>query len=108
MVAQIDERLGELDRALDAVGDLMAERRRLLQARATLTGERHPREGSLVRRVTQDEVADFLAGHPGSRAKEISRELGVALTTISQHLHRGRESRFERRADGWHLRQAPR
>lgn len=82
----------------------MAERRRLLTARAAITGERLPAAGSYVRRVTQDEVAEYLAAHPGTRASLIARELGVPLTNISQHLHRGRETRFERREDGWYCR----
>jgi DNA-directed RNA polymerase specialized sigma24 family protein len=104
VLAQLDGRLAELDRELERAGELMAERRRLLAARAALTGERVPVGGSLVRRVTQDEVAAYLREHPGSRAAGIARELGVPLTNISQHLHRGRETRFERREDGWHCR----
>ena len=97
-------RLNELDRELQGVSELMAERRRLLAARAAITGERIPAGGSFVRRVTGDELATYLAEHPGSRASVIARELGVPLTNISQHLHRGRETRFERRSDGWHCR----
>src|ERR1700722_9000069 len=94
VLAQLDGRLAELDRELERAGELMAERRRLLAARAVLTGERVPVGGSLVRRVTQDEIAAYLMKHPGSRAAGIARDLGVPLTNISQHLHRGRETRF--------------
>jgi DNA-directed RNA polymerase specialized sigma24 family protein len=104
VLAQLDARLAELDGELERTGELMAERRRLVAARAALTGERVPASGSLVRRVTQEEVAAYLAEHPGSRAATIARDMGVPLTNISQHLHRGRETRFERRADGWHRR----
>jgi hypothetical protein len=105
VVAQIDARLAEVDRELESVDALMAERRRLLQARRALTGETAA-VGGLVRRVTQDEVAAYLGAHPGARAGEIAKALGVTLVTISQHLHRGKDSRFERRPDGWHLRAA--
>lgn len=104
VLAQLDRRLAELDRELAQAGELMAERGRLLAARAALTGERVVSSGSLVRRVTQDELAAYLAEHPGSRAAQIARDMGVPLTNISQHLHRGRETRFERREDGWHRR----
>jgi hypothetical protein len=104
VLAQLDGRLAELDRELERAGELMAERRQLLAARAALTGERAPVGSSLVRRVTQDEVATYLEQHPGSRAAGIARDLGVPLTNISQHLHRGRDTRFERREDGWHCR----
>ena len=104
VLVQLDTRLAELDHELEKAKELMAERRRLLAARAALTGERLVSSGSLVRRVTQDDVAAYLAKHPGTRAAAIARDLGVALTNISQHLHRGKETRFERREDGWHCR----
>ena len=106
VLAQIDARLAELDSELAKANELLAERRRLLSARATLTGERTDSgSGGLVRRITQDQVAAHLAKHPGARASEIAGALGVPLTTVSQHLHRGKDSRFQRRQDGWHLRQ---
>ncbi len=108
VVAEIDARMAALDAELEAVKPLMAERRRLVQARAALTGQRVSPAGSLVRKVSQDEVADYLAKHPGARAGAIATELGVPLTNISQHLHRGKDTRFERRSDGWHLRKAKR
>jgi|ERR1700739_3993310 len=104
VLAQIDARLAELDAELAKANELLAERQRLLSARATLTGERAASSGGLVRRITQDQVAEYLGEHPGARASEIAAALGVALTTVSQHLHRGKDSRFERRQDGWHLR----
>jgi DNA-directed RNA polymerase specialized sigma24 family protein len=104
VLAQIDARLAELDSELARANELLAERRRLLSARATLTGERAAVGGGLVRRITQDQVAAYLTEHPGARASEIAGALGVPLTTVSQHLHRGKDSRFERRQDGWHLR----
>jgi hypothetical protein len=107
VLAQIDARLAELDAELAKAGELLAERRRLLAARATITGERAASPGPLVRRVTQDQIAEFLGAHPGARASEIAREFSVPLTNVSQHLHRGRETRFERRKDGWHLRDTP-
>jgi len=105
VVSQIDRRLSELDGELESMGELMAERRRLVVARQALTGERASSGPDLVRRVSQDQVAEYLTEHPGSRAGEIAGALGVALTNISQHLHRGRDTRFERRPDGWHVRE---
>lgn len=103
VLVQLERRLSEVDDELAKTNELMAERRRLLAARAALTGERAP-ASPLVRRVTQDELAAYLVAHPGARAAQIARDMGVALTNISQHLHRGRETRFERREDGWHCR----
>ncbi|MHB1468249.1 MAG: hypothetical protein ACYCSI_16625 [Solirubrobacteraceae bacterium] len=108
MLAQIDARLAELDVELERANELVAERRRLVAARAAVTGEPQPaQQGPLVRRLSQDQIAGFLAEHPGARASQIAREFGVPLTNVSQHLHRARETRFERRQDGWHLREAP-
>jgi hypothetical protein len=104
VVAQLDARLSELDHELSGMSELMAERRRLLAARTAITGERLSVSGSYVRRVTQDQIAAYLAEHPGTRASVIARDLGVPLTNISQHLHRGRNTRFERREDGWYHR----
>lgn len=106
VLAQIDARLAELDTELAMANELLAERRRLLSAKATLTGERTG-SGGLVRRITQDQVAGYLAERPGARATEIAGALGVPLTTVSQHLHRGKDTRFQRRDDGWHLCQQP-
>ena len=108
VLAQIDARLAELDTELAKANELLAERRKLLSAKATLTGERAAVGGGLVGRITQDQVAGYLAEHPGVRASEIAGALGVPLTTVSQHLHRGKDSRFERRPDGWHLRRQQR
>lgn len=104
VVEGIDRRIAELDRNLESVPGWMAERRSLLAARRELTGESGPSPvPGVLRRVTRDEVAGFLVEHPGSRAAVIARGLGVALTTISQHLHRGRGRVFERREDGWYV-----
>jgi hypothetical protein len=104
VIAGIDRRIAELDQSLESVPEWMAERRSLLAARKELTGEPTPsRPPGVLRRITQDEVAAYLAEHPGSKAAPMAKDLGVALTTISQHLHRGRDKRFERRKDGWHL-----
>lgn len=102
VVAQIDARLAELDVELARASELLAERRRLLAARASLTGEQAPAADSLVRRISREEISAYLVGHPGARPSQIARDLGVALTTVSQHLHRGRDTRFERRDGGWY------
>jgi hypothetical protein len=103
LVGRIDKRLEELEQELGPVHELLAERQRLLEARAALTGERNG-GGGLARRLTRQELVEHLRTRPGSRASVIARELGVPLGNVSQHLHRGRGESFERRADGWHVR----
>ncbi len=108
VIGEIDRRLTELDLELESTRPLIDERRRLLRARATLSGDPSSPAGNLVRKVTQDEVADYLTRRPGSRAGAIAQELGVPLTNISQHLHRAKATRFERREDGWYIRKRTR
>jgi DNA-directed RNA polymerase specialized sigma24 family protein len=98
VVAEIDERLKSLDEQIAAHEELLAERDRLRAARATLLGEGPPGQ------ITQDEVAAYLAEHPGSRPGEIAQALGVTPGRVSAHLYRAKHTRFVSRGDGWHLR----
>jgi len=106
VMREIEQRLGELDSRLAQYDELADERDRLRQARAALlAGKSAPAARS--RRISQDEVAAYLGDHPGSKASDIASDLGVVLQTVSSHLYRGRQTRFENRADGWHLRERP-
>ena len=104
LLREIDERLSAVERELEGYRELVDERARLLGARASLTGVRRVNVSSGARRLSQDEVAEFLRLHPGSRAGEIARALQVPLANVSQHLYRGKHGRFEARGDGWRLR----
>ncbi|HEX4036242.1 MAG TPA: hypothetical protein VHX66_17520 [Solirubrobacteraceae bacterium] len=108
LLAQIDAQIKALDGELAGYQELVDERRRLAAARAALTGERAPAglSASGARRLSQDEVADYLREHPGSKAGDIARALDVPLTNVSAHLYRGKRGRFEARGDGWHLRES--
>ncbi len=99
VVAEIDERLKSLDAQLAAHEDLVAERERLRAARATLLGE------SPTGQITQDQVAAYLAEHPGSRPRQIAQALGVSSGRVSAHLYRAKSTRFLSRSDGWYLRE---
>ncbi len=113
MLREIDERLAVLDGELAALQQLAEERARLVAARAALTGNPVPVQGRAVpaqpdavtRRLTRDEIADYLREHPGSRAGAIARAFEVPLTNVSQHLYRGKRGVFEARGDGWYLRE---
>jgi DNA-binding transcriptional ArsR family regulator len=106
VLREIDERLAEVDGELAGYRELVAERNRLAAARALLTGTKAPAGLSVSgRRLTGDEIAAFLAEHPGSKAGEIARAFEVPLTNVSQHLYRGKTGRFEARGDGWYLRE---
>ncbi len=99
VVAEIDERLKSLDEQLASHEDLLAERERLRSARATLLGE------SPTRQISQEDIAGYLAEHPGSRPGEIAEALGVSSGRVSAHLYRAKSTRFVSRPDGWHLRE---
>jgi DNA-directed RNA polymerase specialized sigma24 family protein len=98
VLAEIDDRLKTLDEQLAAHEPLLAERERLRAARATLLGEAPSAQ------ISQDEVADYLREHPGSRPREIAEALGVSSGRVSAHLFRAKHTRFVSRSDGWHLR----
>jgi DNA-binding transcriptional ArsR family regulator len=105
VLREIDERLAVLESELVGHRGLVDERARLLAARASLTGESRAGTSSGARRLSQDEIAEFLRSHPGSRAGEIARALDVPLANVSQHLYRGKQGRFEARGPAWHLRE---
>ena len=109
VLREIDERLAVLDGELAALQQLAEERARLVAARAALTGKPEQtvqtvQPDAVPRRLTRDEIADYLRAHPGSKAGAIARAFEVPLTNVSQHLYRGKRGLFEARGDGWHLR----
>lgn len=105
VLAGIEDELSRVERQLAGYEELLAERRRLLAARAALNGERGARIGaSGNRRISQDEVAAYLAENPDSWPAQIAEALEVPVTNISGHLHRGKDTRFFRGGSGWSLR----
>ncbi len=101
VVAEIDERLKSLDEQLASHEELVAERERLRAARATLLGE------GPAGQISQDDVAAYLAEHPGARPGEIAQALRVSSGRVSAHLYRAKTTRFVSRPDGWYLRGRP-
>jgi hypothetical protein len=101
-IRAIDQEIGRLDKRMSGYERLLAERERLLRARAALTGEPSGK-GARVKRVSQDEIAAFIEKHPGSLPAQIAAGLGVRVTNVSAHLYRAKGERFERRKDGWHV-----
>src|ERR1700722_8150962 len=105
VLAGIEDELARVEKKLAGYDDLVAERRRLLAARAALTGERRETIGaSGKRRISQDDVAAYLGENPDSWPADIPQALGVLVTNVSAHLHRGKDTRFFRGGSGWQLR----
>jgi hypothetical protein len=101
-VREIDQQLDRIDKGLSGYEPLLLERERLLAARAALTGEKPSSRGNA--RISQDDVAAFLAEHPDSWPADIAAALDVPVTNVSAHLYRGKRTRFERGENGWRLR----
>jgi hypothetical protein len=96
VLAEIDRRLGQIERELQGHRALVAERDRLLKAKAALVGS--------AGQISRDDVADYLAQHPGAKPGEIAKALGVTSGTVSAHLFRGKRSRFVSRGREWYVR----
>lgn len=101
VIRQIDQQLDRIQNRLAGYEQLIAERERLLAARNTLTGQA---PAGKSQRVSQDQIVAYVQQHPGSLPAQIASALDVPVTNISQHLYRGKGTRFERQQTGWHLR----
>ncbi len=99
VLAEIDRRLAQIEAELQGHRALLLERDRLQRARANLLGE------PPVAQISQEDVASYLAEHPGARPGEVARALGVSSGTVSAHLFRGKRSRFVSRGGDWYVRQ---
>ncbi len=100
VVAEIDQKLAELDGKLSPYRPLVAERERLQAARDALTGQGRPK-------ITREAVAAYLIEHGQSRPGVIAKALGVPVETISTHLYRGKHTLFVSGEKGWDVRERP-
>lgn len=95
--AAITQQLRELDERLAPYEEMVEQRKRLTSALAALDG------GSAVKkRVRRNDVAAYLAAHPGSMPAEIAAALEVPRANVQAHLVRNEGTLFENR-DGWHV-----
>ena len=102
--AQLDREIKDLDRERARENKELDERRaRLVAALAVLDGKTIAPQAKR-RRISQDDVADYLAEHPGSTYLEIAEGLGASPTVIAAHLNRGKSvGRFSNSAGKWSL-----
>jgi hypothetical protein len=103
LIGEIETRLDAVERALAGYEELVQERDRLRRARAALLGEPARAVGA-PKRISQEDVAAFLARAPGSKPGEIAAALGANQPTISSHLYRGKSGPFVSRKGRWYLR----
>jgi hypothetical protein len=98
---RISERRAALDKD---IRELDQERERLIAARAALDGKAVVPQARAPQ-ISQDQVASYLAEHPGSKYTDIAAALEARPTVIAAHLNRGQKSgRFLNTDDGWSLR----
>lgn len=102
VIRQIDRQLHQIQQRLEGYEPLIAERDRLIAARNALTGHA-PTGKPSGPRIAQEDIASYLQEHPGALPAQIAADLGVPVTNVSQHLYRGKGSRFARQKDGWHV-----
>jgi hypothetical protein len=103
VMREIDRELERVNKGLSGYEALVREREQLLAARAALSGVGSARPGARAR-ISQDDVAGYLAEHPDSSPAQIAAALGVPVTNVSAHLYRGKHTRFERGPAGWRVR----
>jgi hypothetical protein len=102
VIREIDHELERVNKGLSGYEPLLREREQLLRARSALTGEPSRKGGSA--RISQDDVAAYLAAHPHSWPADIAKALGVPVTNVSAHLYRAKHTRFVRSERGWSVR----
>ena len=91
------EKLNEVDEQLEPYKELVEKQQRLSSALAALDGAK-----SIKKRVKWEQVAEYVAEHPGSMPAEIAAALEVPTTNVQSHLLRNERTVFEKRKDGWH------
>jgi hypothetical protein len=93
----IARELDAVQKELAPYDELVERRERLTRALAALDGG-----AGVKKRVRWEEVAEYVAAHPGAMPAEIAAALEVPPANAHAHLSRNEGSVFERRGDGWH------
>ena len=94
----ITRELAEVERELAPYAELAERRERLTRALAALDGG-----ADVKQRVRWEQVADYVAAHPGAMPAEIAAALEVPAANAHAHLSRNEGTVFKRHGDGWHV-----
>ncbi len=94
----ITRELDAVERELAPYDELVERRERLTRALAALDGG-----ADTKKRVRWEQVAEYVAAHPGAMPAEIAAALEVPAANAHAHLSRNEGTVFERRGDGWHV-----
>jgi hypothetical protein len=94
----IARELDHVKKELAPYDELVERRERLTRALAALDGG-----AGVKKRVRWEQVAEYVAAHPGAMPTEIAAALEVPPANAHAHLSRNEGTVFERRGDGWHV-----
>jgi hypothetical protein len=94
----ITRELEDVEKKLAPYDELVERRDRLSRALAALDGGTGTKK-----RVRWEQVAEYVAAHPGTMPAEIAAALEVPAANAHAHLSRNEGTVFERRGDGWHV-----
>ncbi len=94
----IARELDHVKKELAPYDELVERRERLTRALAALDGG-----ADVKKRVRWEQVAEYVAAHPGAMPTEIAAALEVPPANAHAHLSRNEGTVFERRGDGWHV-----
>lgn len=94
----ITRELDAVERELAPYDELVERRERLTRALAALDGG-----ADAKKRVRWEQVAEYVAAHPGAMPAEIAAALEIPAANAHAHLSRNEGSVFERQGDGWHV-----
>ncbi len=94
----ITRELADVEKELAPYDELVERRERLTRALAALDGG-----AGVKKRVRWEQVAEYVAQHPGAMPTEIAAALEVPAANAHAHLSRNEGTVFARRWDGWHV-----
>jgi hypothetical protein len=94
----ITRELADVEKELAPYEELVERRERLTRALAALEGGTPTKK-----RVRWEQVAEYLASHPGAMPTEIAAALEIPTANAHAHLSRNEGTVFERRRDGWYV-----
>jgi hypothetical protein len=94
----ITRELADVEKELAPYDELVERRERLTRALAALDGG----DGT-KKRVRWEQIAEYVAQHPGAMPAEIAAALEIPAANAHAHLGRNEGTVFERRVDGWHV-----
>ncbi|MGH2833124.1 MAG: hypothetical protein ACRDK2_10155 [Solirubrobacteraceae bacterium] len=92
----LEQELAQVREDKKTYPELADREKRLSVAIAALDGTK-----AIKKRVRWEQIAEYVAEHPGSKPGDIGAALEVPLGNIYAHLNRNEGTIFERAGEGW-------